>query len=69
MLKVGGAIDIIACAVRAKKICDHAQSSAIEATPIWLILLLGCCWQEFLACVRLEMSGKSTKTDFVASYS
>ena len=29
----------------------------------------GQFWQEFLVCVRLETSGKSTKTDFVASHS
>ena len=68
MLKVGeGAIDIIARNA-CENFCNHAHFP-LNPRPFGIILLLGHCWQEFLGCVRLETSGKSTKTDYVASYS
>ena len=42
---------------------------SIEAISIWCCFTFRPLLHEFLGCVRLETSSKSTKTDFVASYS
>ena len=61
MLKVGGAIDIIA----RENCCDHAHLPLKPCPFGVLLLLLANGGRSFL----VETSSKSTKTEFAATYS
>ena len=67
MLKVGGALDIIACEARTK-ILDPAHFS-LKPHPFGVHNAARPLWQEFLGFSNEEMNDKSTRTDSVATYS